>query len=124
MLAYATIGVDNMTSATEFYDALFAEMGIKQAMVARDGDFVAYGDGSGALFALAVPVNGEAATAGNGSMLAIGANSPEQVETLHAKALELGAVDEGEPGPRADGLFHAGYFRDPFGNKVNFFHMG
>lgn len=124
MLAYTTIGVDNMTTATAFYDELFAAMGAKQVMVARDGDFVAYGtETGGALFALAVPVDGNKATSGNGQMVAVGASSPEQVVTMHAKALELGATDEGEAGPRGDGLFHAGYFRDPFGNKVNFFHM-
>ena len=124
MLAYTTIGVDDMNVATAFYDELFAAMDAKQVMVARDGDFVAYGtEAGGALFALAVPVNGEKATSGNGQMVAIGASSPEQIASLHTKAVELGATDEGEPGPRADGLFHAGYFRDPFGNKVNFFHM-
>jgi predicted lactoylglutathione lyase len=37
--------------------------------------------------------------------------------------MELGAADEGRPGPRGDG-FYAAYFRDPDGNKLNFFCMG
>lgn len=45
------------------------------------------------------------------------------VDRLHAKALELGATDEGAPGPRGDGGFYAGYFRDPDGNKLNAFCM-
>lgn len=32
-------------------------------------------------------------------------------------AIELGAKDEGPAGPRGGG-FHAGYFRDPEGNKL------
>lgn len=124
MLAYTTTGVDHMTVATEFYDELFAETRAKQVMVARDGDFVAYGtEAGGASFALAVPVNAGKATSGNGQMVAVGAANPEQVVALHTKAIELGATEEGESGPLSDGLFHAGYFRDPFGNNVNFFHM-
>jgi len=37
--------------------------------------------------------------------------------------MELGAKDEGAPGPRGPG-FYAGYFRDPDGNKLNAFCMG
>ncbi|MDY0022677.1 MAG: VOC family protein, partial [Arenimonas caeni] len=44
-------------------------------------------------------------------------------DALHAKALELGGTDEGAPGERFKG-FYAGYFRDPDGNKLNFFCMG
>lgn len=45
------------------------------------------------------------------------------VDTLYAKALSLGATDEGPAGPRGEG-FDAGYFRDLDGNKVNVFCMG
>jgi predicted lactoylglutathione lyase len=56
-------------------------------------------------------------------MVAIPVDSDEKVDALHAKALELGGADEGAPGARMDN-FYAGYFRDPDGNKLNFFHMG
>jgi catechol 2,3-dioxygenase-like lactoylglutathione lyase family enzyme len=123
MLAYSTIGVNDMAKATAFYDELFAILGAKQALVARDGDFVGYSNDTGALFGLAVPFNGESADAGNGNMVAIACNSPEQIAELHAKALSLGATDAGEPGPRADGAFSCGYVHDLDGNKLNFFHM-
>ena len=60
---------------------------------------------------------------GNGVMVALEASSPAQVDALHRKALQLGAKDEGAPGPRGEG-FYAGYFRDLDGNKLNFFTMG
>ena len=47
----------------------------------------------------------------------------EGVDKLYAKAISLGATDEGAPGERMPG-FYAGYFRDPDGNKLAFFHMG
>ena len=56
-------------------------------------------------------------------MVALQAESQDAVKAIHAKALELGAQDEGAPGPRGDG-FYAGYFRDPDGNKLNAFVMG
>ncbi|MND07592.1 hypothetical protein D3C83_296680 [compost metagenome] len=47
----------------------------------------------------------------------------DKVNALHAQALKLGGKDEGAPGPRGDSGFYAGYFRDPDGNKLNFFCM-
>ena len=50
------------------------------------------------------------------------AESPEEVDLLHKKALSLGAKDEGAPVLRGDS-FYVGYFRDLDGNKLNFFCM-
>jgi predicted lactoylglutathione lyase len=69
------------------------------------------------------PADGNAATVGNGVMVALVMESREKVDALHRKALELGATDEGAPGPRGEG-FYAGYFRDLDGNKLNAFYMG
>ncbi|NBU89429.1 MAG: VOC family protein, partial [Betaproteobacteria bacterium] len=60
---------------------------------------------------------GHKATVGNGTMVALAASSPEQVQALHAKALALGGQDEGAPGPRGKG-FYGAYFRDLDGNKL------
>ena len=55
-------------------------------------------------------------------MVAIAAADPEQVHLLHAKALALGAKDEGAPGARG-GQFYGAYFRDLDGNKLAVFCM-
>jgi catechol 2,3-dioxygenase-like lactoylglutathione lyase family enzyme len=123
MLAYSTIGVADMVRATAFYDALLALVGAKQVMTGRNGDFVAYGSGEGALFGLALPFNGEASNPGNGNMVAIAAKSAEHIQELHDKAIALGAKDAGAPGERADGAFSCGYVYDLDGNKLNFFSM-
>ncbi len=73
---------------------------------------------------MAKPHDGNAATVGNGMMVALAVDSQEKVNALHAKALELGGTDEGAPGPRGDSGFYAGYFRDLDGNKLNAFFMG
>jgi len=56
-------------------------------------------------------------------MIALVVDSPEKVDRVYRRAMELGAKDEGPAGPRGSG-FYAGYFRDPDGNKLCFFHMG
>ena len=61
-------------------------------------------------------------------MIAIAAENPAAVDRLHAKALELGGIDDGAPGVRADpvsglNVYYIGYFRDLDGNKLNFYYQ-
>ena len=122
MVGYITIGTNDMERSARFYDALLGELGGKRMM---DTDtFIAWSaEGGGAAVSIAKPFDGNAATVGNGVMVALQVESQELVQSLHKKALELGATDEGAPGPRGDG-FYAGYFRDLDGNKLNAFVIG
>ncbi|RZM31344.1 MAG: VOC family protein, partial [Sphingomonas sp.] len=72
------------------------------------------------------PYDGAAATAGNGTMVALAADSREQVDQVYAKAIELGGADEGAAGTRGpeEMGFYGAYFRDPDGNKLCVFKMG
>jgi predicted lactoylglutathione lyase len=55
-------------------------------------------------------------------MVALLVDSRDKVAELHAKALALGAQNEGDPGLRQAG-FYCAYFRDLDGNKMNcYFH--
>jgi len=74
------------------------------------------------MFSVCKPFDGKAATAGNGTMVAIQVDAKDKVDALHKKALELGGKDEGPVGARGDN-FYAGYFRDLDGNKLNVFTM-
>ena len=86
--------------------------------------FIAWGEMGGAPgVALSQPFDGKAATVGNGTMVALQVERPEQVKELYDIALANGGSDEGEPGPRGDDGFYAAYFRDPDGNKLNAFCM-
>jgi predicted lactoylglutathione lyase len=96
--------------------------GAKRAM--EMDRFIAWASAPNApMVSIIKPFDQKAATVGNGVMVALAASSKEQVDAVYAKALELGAKDEGAPGPRGDG-FYAGYFRDLDGNKLNVFFMG
>ncbi len=122
MIGYVTLGTNDMNKAAKFYDALLAELGAKRVM---EGDtFIAWGasmetPGLGII----KPFDGNAATVGNGSMVALACDNPEMVDKIYKKAIELGAKDEGPAGPRGDGGFYAGYFRDLDGNKLNAYCM-
>lgn len=121
MLGYATIGTKDLKSACAFYDALLAGIGGKQLMGLDHIKF--YGtDAGGAMLAIAIPYNGEPQACGNGNMVAIAGGSPAGADALYAKAIELGAIDDGAPSQRLP-FFYGAYVRDADGNKLCFFHM-
>ena len=122
MIGYVTLGTNDIGSAGQFYDALLAEIGAKRMM--ETDKFIAWAvkPGEPALSVIE-PADGNPSTVGNGVMVAITMDAAEKVDAFHKKALELGGTDEGAPGPRGDGGFYAGYFRDLDGNKLNAFCM-
>lgn len=122
MINYITLGTNNLDRAIKFYDELLKLVGGKRALTTdRSAGWVG-GKGAPMLMVMK-PFDGKPATVGNGSMVALSAESAEQVAEIHAKALALGGTDEGAPGPRGEGAFHCGYFRDLDGNKFNAFFM-
>ena len=122
MIGYVTVGTNDLPRAAKFYDAIAAEMGTARMM--EFDSFIAWGTpGGSAGIAATAPFDGQAATVGNGVMVALEAADQAQVGRLHAIALEQGGSDEGAPGPRGEGGFYAGYFRDPDGNKLAAFVM-
>ena len=122
MIGYVTVGTNDLERSAKFYDALAAEMGTARMM--EFDSFIAWGTaGGGAGIAATKPFDGNAASVGNGVMVALEAKDNDQVQRLYDIALANGGSDEGAPGPRGEG-FYAGYFRDPDGNKLNAFVMG
>jgi len=122
MIGYVTLGTNNLERAAGFYDALLTEIGAKRLWTSDRG--IAWGvaqDKPG--LGVMKPFDGKAATVGNGVMVALIVDSKDKVDRIHAKALSLGAKDEGAVGPRGEG-FYAGYFRDLEGNKLNVFCFG
>jgi catechol 2,3-dioxygenase-like lactoylglutathione lyase family enzyme len=120
MIGYVTLGTNKLPQAVAFYDQLFNTLGIGRFMES-EGNYVAWARSlDQPSLAVTRPFDGKAATVGNGVMVALAVKSPDEVQKLHTKALELGATDEGAPGPRGAG-FYAGYFRDLDGNKLNVF---
>jgi catechol 2,3-dioxygenase-like lactoylglutathione lyase family enzyme len=119
---YFTVGSNKLDQAKAFYDTLLGTVGMGPAYEHPSGGRV-YASGEGAMFAVLGPFNGQAASAGNGSMAGFGCESREQVDAFYNKAMELGATDDGAPGERSPGVYFA-YFRDLDGNKLCAYKVG
>ncbi|WP_297800952.1 VOC family protein [Arenimonas sp. GDDSR-1] len=120
MIGYVTLGTNDLARAAAFYDALLAEIGARRWM--ESDRFIAWATAPDKpSLGVILPFDGQPATAGNGTMVSLVMDSNAQVDRLYAKALELGAKDEGPAGPRGMNGFYAGYVRDLDGNKLNLF---
>ncbi|MBX3697513.1 MAG: VOC family protein [Dokdonella sp.] len=121
MIGYVTLGTNDLSRAGNFYDALLAEIGAKRHM--QSERFIAWAvRPDQPALGVILPYDGAPASVGNGTMVALVVDSPDKVDRLYARAIELGGRSEGPAGPRGPG-FYAGYFRDLDGNKLNVFCM-
>lgn len=127
MIAYVTVGADDIARAKRFYSAFLPALGyeleegpegLSYAIPLRSGE-----PAVSPAFYVKPPFDGRPASAGNGAMTAFQAGSQQEVRTLHSAALAAGGRDEGQPGFRdAYGAhFYVGYLRDPQGNKIALF---
>ena len=127
MIAYVTVGADDMKSAQRFYDSFLPALGytldfyhgdLSYSLPRQAGESFALPE-----FYVKSPFNGDPATFGNGSMVAFEAYNQEQVRRLHAATVTAGGSEDGAPGFRdaygAD--FYVGCLRDPQGNKIAIF---
>ena len=118
MIGYALLGTNDIARVAAFYDAVLDLMGASRFMESER--FIAWAVAPDKpSLGVCMPYDGKAASVGNGTMIALTVDSNEKVDAIYRKALELGATDEGPPGPRGLSGFYAGYFRDLDGNKLN-----
>ena len=127
MIAYVTVGADDIARAKRFYSAILPALGygmeegpegLSYALPVEPGQSPVLPE-----FYVKPTFDGRPASAGNGTMVAFEASRQKQVRDLHAAALNAGGSDEGQPGFRdAYGPhFYVGYLRDPQGNKIALF---
>ena len=118
MLHHVSIGVRDVERAVKFYDAVLGALGYKRVM-----EFlpyaVAYGETQPS-FWVQLPHNQQVATAGNGVHISFIARSKTAVDRFHDAAMELGAQNAGEPGPRPDYSpdYYGAFVFDLDGNKL------
>lgn len=123
MIGYITLGVNDMERAKTFYSGLFAEKGGKVIIDNGRIAFISVARGQ-PMVAVCVPYDKGDPTPGNGTMVAFTADSKAEVDLMHARALKLGATDDGAPGQRIPDRFYGAYARDPDGNKFCFYVFG
>lgn len=123
MIGYITIGTNNIDRARKFFDGVFGEIGAKRGW--DNERMTGWSTGKGPQVMVIKPYDGQPATFGNGTMIALAVSSPDDVRKMHAKALSSGGKDEGAPGFRGaeNSGFFGGYFRDLDGNKFVAFCM-
>jgi catechol 2,3-dioxygenase-like lactoylglutathione lyase family enzyme len=128
MFTYICLGTNDLARAGRFYDATMGALGLHRCNTAGEPSWEGwlgwgtYERGGAREIALWVcpPFDGQPATIGNGTMVALSANSWEQVDNFHAAALAHGGTSEGAPGlrPQYNKDFYGTYVRDPDGNKL------
>jgi catechol 2,3-dioxygenase-like lactoylglutathione lyase family enzyme len=94
MYSHMMVGSNDIDRSKKFYDATF------KAIVTK-------------------PIDGSAATHGNGSTVGFAMASPEQADAWHKAGVEAGGeAIEDAPGERVGSGFYLAYLRDPDGNKL------
>jgi catechol 2,3-dioxygenase-like lactoylglutathione lyase family enzyme len=123
MLSHVMIGTNDLPRAVAFYDELLGMLG-NQRMYATERA-QAWGTSAPSI-GVCLPFDGKPASVGNGMMVGLSAPTRAMVDAVYAKALVLGAKDEGAPGIRGDNPdgFYGAYFRDLDGNKLSVYRMG
>ena len=127
MIAYVTVGADDISCAKRFYSAFLPALGYRLEEGPEGLSYILTETSEQSSvspdFYVKPPFDGRPASAGNGSMVAFEAGCQQQVRELHAAALAAGGSDEGQPGFRASygPRFYVGYLRDPQGNKIALF---
>jgi catechol 2,3-dioxygenase-like lactoylglutathione lyase family enzyme len=110
MLSHVYIGANDFERAFSFYSVLMGELGLKLRF--RDDGKPWAGwqspDAPRPLFLVGTPYDDQAASPGNGQMVALMAADRATVDRAHAIALAHGGVCEGPPGLRPH--YHPDYY--------------
>ncbi|WP_418642174.1 VOC family protein [Vibrio chaetopteri] len=116
ILNHVSVGVKNIESAVNFYDAVLETLSINRTHLI-EGVAAAYG--TNFEFWVGLPSEGHASN-GNGTHIAFNACNREAVDNFYAIAVKLGAICEGKPGfrPEYGESYYAAFVRDLDGNKI------
>lgn len=117
MIHHLSFGTNDVEGARAFYDPVMAVLGLRR-MESND-KALDYGM-STFILSIETPVDGRAATAGNGVHIAFAAQNRTMVDAFHATALANGGTDAGAPGVREvyDPHYYGAFVFDPDGNKL------
>jgi len=118
MFSHVMLGTNDLDKAKIFYDALLGSLGVAPGFIDRNRVFWRTPAG---VFSISLPIDGQAATAANGSTIGFACTSAEQVDAWHTAGVAHGGTScEDPPGVRSGltGKMYLAYVRDPDGNKL------
>ena len=118
ILNHISIGTNKFEESVRFYDSVMATLGAKRQHEIPN-IAVAYGKYFPE-FWVQRPLDGNAASIGNGTHFAFLASSVDAVKSFYEVAIQAGGVADGEPGPRPEyGPNYYGCFvHDLDGHKI------
>jgi len=122
VISHVYIGINNFPQGFAFYEAIMRELGLLLKFKEPENAWAGWVSPHAArpLFVIGSPYNGQAASVGNGQMIALLSPDRNTVDRVHATALRLGGSCEGKPElrPHYHPDYYGAYFRDPEGNKL------
>lgn len=124
MFSHVVLGSNDIERSRRFYDAILGALGARPAITDAKGRLIYRHNGANLL--ITAPIDGKAATHGNGSTIGFGAVDAEQALAWHEAGVANGGTSvEDPPGVRegAAGAMYLAYLRDPDGNKLCAMHM-
>lgn len=119
MFSHVMVGSNDIEASKKFYDATLGALGYGPGVM-DDAGRLFYMTDTG-VFAVSLPIDGNAACHGNGSTIGFAAATTDMADAWHAAGVENGGEScEEPPGVREGGLgrLYLAYLRDPAGNKV------
>ncbi len=116
MIDHISIGVRDLTASSDFYETLLGTIGMQK--ITEHGDTAGFGK-KYPEFWLNHRLERQPQP-DNGNHVCIRVESVDAVEAFYAKALELGAGDDGGPGlrPEYHESYYAAFVVDSDGNKI------
>jgi len=121
LFSHVHLGSNDVERARRFYDALMASIGGAPGVKDKDRNRYFYRH-KGAMLIVGEPVDGEAASVGNGVTVGFTVDSEAQGDAWHAAGVAAGGTSvEDPPGVRdrgERGRIYLAYLRDPDGNKL------
>ena len=124
MFSHIMVGTNDMDKSKAFYDAVLGSLGYEPGVIDDQGRCF-YFTPTG-IFSISVPIDGEPATAGNGSTVGFAVDGPDAANAWHAAGVANGGTTcEDPPGLREGsiGTLYLAYLRDPAGNKLCALHQ-
>ena len=119
MFSHVMLGANNVEESKQFYDAVLGALGIEPGVMDPNGRCF-YRTSTG-VFAVTPPIDGEAATHGNGCTIGFAVKNSAEADAWHAAGIANGGTTcEDPPGVRDGGAakLYLAYLRDPSGNKI------
>ena len=118
MFSHIMVGANDIEASRTFYNATLGALGYPEGVMDEKGRVFWITDAG--IFSITTPINGEPASAGNGSTIGFAVTGPEQGDAWHAAGVANGGTTCEEPPGVRDGdmPMYLAYLRDPSGNKV------